>query len=113
MSNDEYQRKVTVGQAMNMAHSYMLKFDIPTDIYTGKAMVTMDGYKKLLEQRTQEFKAMIESIQESYKNVVGALQPLTGVPQGVVGVIPAQPVVTQPTPMLKAPEQTQTYNFKK
>lgn len=64
--DDEYQRRVTVGQAMNMAHEYILACDDPKKL-------SFEGYKKLLRERTLEFKAMIESIQDSYANAAKAM----------------------------------------
>ena len=60
MSND-YDRKARVGQSINMAHSYILAVD--TDV---KSM-TIDTYKKELQDKTQVFFDLITSIQSTYE----------------------------------------------
>lgn len=98
MSNEEYERKVTVGQAINLAHKYI----IDVDLKDGQK-ISFDGYKKLLQERTEEFRAMIIGIQESYANVSKAI------PETVVA--PPQPVTTAPTNVQPGVAPPPTFKF--
>jgi len=64
--SEDYERKARVGQAMNMAHAYILA-------RANSTSMSITEYGKELRDKTQVFKAWIDEIQQSYANAEEAI----------------------------------------
>jgi len=62
---DAKERHIWVGQAINMAHSYLVSN--PENL-----RLVFEAYQKELQDKTLVFKAMIDKIQKSFENAYNA-----------------------------------------
>ena len=66
---DAKERQIRVGQAINMAHAYLV-----ADHENLK--LGFEAYQKELQDKTLVFKAMIDKIQKSFENADNAQKPV-------------------------------------